>query len=133
MPLYRQTGTWWSLSAGLVDVGLLGHATGLEFGLQFAVDVLVPQQGTACHLALIQPGAFLVEFLEETGGVRLVVGAAEDAHDEDTEKGSGRAAGGTEQEMRAPGAWDSARMVGKLPHRLPEEAWTSIFLQLSPF
>ena len=62
---------------GLVDVGLLLDAAGLVFGDQFAVEFLVPQQGAAGTLLLIQFGALLFQLVDELGGFGLVIGTAE--------------------------------------------------------
>ena len=64
----------------LVHVGLLRHAALLEFGLDVAVDRLVPQQATALALFGLELGALGFELVNELAGVRAVIGAAKKGH-----------------------------------------------------
>jgi hypothetical protein len=61
----------------LVDVSRLRHFAIQIISLQTAVYVFVPQQGTTSTLFRFQSRFIGFEFVDEQGGVRLVIGAAE--------------------------------------------------------
>ena len=65
---------------GLVDVGLLRDLGAAEAFPGHAVHDFVPQQGAALALLGFQRGFGDLELVDELGGFRAVIGAAEDVH-----------------------------------------------------
>ena len=68
------------MAAGAVDIGLLRHARILVVGLLGAVQLLVPPDRASRALFSLQRGFFRLEFLNEQGRFRGVVGAGENGH-----------------------------------------------------